>query len=236
MNASPNKECQPLEEWLSLATSGLVRSAQERVRQELEAHFSDAVEARMAEGLSRDAAQVAAVRELGDARRAAWNFRKNLLMESEARTLFLMQDWHHKRGTYRGRRRSIQMFAAIAVLWLTSLHDASQFWREWWSFLAIGGAVFSLAGFLVTRLMFRGLFKEPCWSLPVSQKYLACGMVSDAFGASALVPLWLAAHPSSIVAVALSLGVLGFLCISEVGKFRLWIKLGRILNSSLRNA
>jgi hypothetical protein len=71
-------------EWLRAATKGLVASAKERIRMEIETHYTEAVAAHVADGLSETDAKMAAVAKLGDARAAAKRFRKEHLTAEEA--------------------------------------------------------------------------------------------------------------------------------------------------------
>jgi hypothetical protein len=76
-----------LPRWLEIATEGLVAPAKERIRTEIETHYSEAMAAHTAEGASESVAQMAALGELGDAKAAAKRFRKQHLTKSEAKTL-----------------------------------------------------------------------------------------------------------------------------------------------------
>src|SRR5580704_17555460 len=78
-------QLQGLPRWLEIATEGLIAPAKERIRAEIEAHFSEAVAAHLAEGASETAAQAAALSELGDAEAAAKRFRKQHLTEAEVK-------------------------------------------------------------------------------------------------------------------------------------------------------
>jgi hypothetical protein len=82
------KEQKPgLTGWLEIATEGLAVPARERITPEIEAHFTDSVEVHLNEGKSEEAAQVAALAELGDAQKAGKDFRRRHLTEREAKRL-----------------------------------------------------------------------------------------------------------------------------------------------------
>ncbi len=81
-----------LPEWLEIATGGLVPSAQSHVRMEIGAHFAEAVQNQLANGLSESAAHAAALADLGEARAAARRFRREFLTKKEAWYV----DWRNK--------------------------------------------------------------------------------------------------------------------------------------------
>lgn len=80
-------ERQNLSDWLRIATWRLSDCAKERIRTEIEAHYSQSVEAHHENGLSESAAQAAALLELGDPEAAGKRFRKQHLTESESEKL-----------------------------------------------------------------------------------------------------------------------------------------------------
>jgi hypothetical protein len=73
-----------LPQWLEIATETLAAPAKERIRTEIEAHYSESVAAHLAEGASESDAQAAALTELGSAKAAARRFRRQHLTEKEA--------------------------------------------------------------------------------------------------------------------------------------------------------
>ncbi len=81
------EQVQDLSQWLVIATESLAALPKERIRAEIEAHYSEAVAAHMAEGVSRSEAQAAALSELGSAKAAGKRFRKQHLTEKEAEIL-----------------------------------------------------------------------------------------------------------------------------------------------------
>jgi len=72
----PPPPAQTLSEWLEIATRELTDDSRDRVRPEIEAHYSQAIETHRGDGLSESEAQVAALAELGDAHAAGKRFRK----------------------------------------------------------------------------------------------------------------------------------------------------------------
>ena len=65
-----------LPEWLEIATKNLAVPAKERIRAEIDEHYTETVASHLAEGLSESDAKIRALAELGDARKAAKRFRK----------------------------------------------------------------------------------------------------------------------------------------------------------------
>jgi len=76
---------QNLSEWLEIATKKLVSQARQRIWTEVASHYEEAVEAHLQSDLPIEAAQAAALAELGDAKAAARRFRRTHLTESEFR-------------------------------------------------------------------------------------------------------------------------------------------------------
>jgi hypothetical protein len=72
-----------LSEWLDLATRDLVPSAQARIRTEIEAHYNEAVQARLVIGWSESNAKAGALLDLGSANTAGRRFRKKYLTRFE---------------------------------------------------------------------------------------------------------------------------------------------------------
>ena len=65
-----------LPEWLEIATKNLAVPAKERIRAEIDEHYTETVTSHLAEGMSESDAKISALAELGDARKAAKRFRK----------------------------------------------------------------------------------------------------------------------------------------------------------------
>jgi hypothetical protein len=74
-----------LEWWLDAATAKLAAPARERIRGEITAHFTDAVERHLRDGCTETEAREAAVSELGDPQLAAIRFRRSHLTVKEAK-------------------------------------------------------------------------------------------------------------------------------------------------------
>src|ERR1700722_9351116 len=87
MNGAETPSVQSLAEWLEIATAKLSSPAQERIRTEIEAHFTESVECHQVAGFSDVEARLEAVAELGDPRIAAKRFRKRHLTEKEEKRL-----------------------------------------------------------------------------------------------------------------------------------------------------
>ena len=81
--SEPTDARHELAAWVVLATPGLVTPARERIQQEIEAHYADAVARHLAAGAPPAAAEARALDELGDLHAAAKGFRKRYLTEKE---------------------------------------------------------------------------------------------------------------------------------------------------------
>jgi hypothetical protein len=78
---------QNVSEWLEVATWNLVPSAKTRVRPEIETHYAETVQTRLALGASEATAQSAALTDLGDAQAAARRFRQEYLTTEDIAAL-----------------------------------------------------------------------------------------------------------------------------------------------------
>lgn len=76
-----------LSDWVDIATRKLTNASKERIWAEIEAHYTQAVEAHRESGLPELDARKTALIQLGDARAAAKSFRKRHLTEREEKTL-----------------------------------------------------------------------------------------------------------------------------------------------------
>src|SRR5690242_7486106 len=92
MNSPPKN----LTEWIEIATCGLIVPAKERIRQEVEAHFADAVSRGQIDGLTIADAQAAALLELGEPADAVKEFRKKHLTEAEVKRLWRIEASYRK--------------------------------------------------------------------------------------------------------------------------------------------
>jgi hypothetical protein len=81
MNDEQNIE--PVDSWLHTATSALCDQARARIAAEIRAHYTDLVEAHIAEGMTLDDARLKALEDLGDAEVAARRFRKQHLTKKD---------------------------------------------------------------------------------------------------------------------------------------------------------
>jgi hypothetical protein len=79
MRTSWNDKPQNLDEWVGIATKRLVPLARERIRSEIETHYTEAVAEHVADGSSESDARVVALAELGNAKAAGRRFRKRYL-------------------------------------------------------------------------------------------------------------------------------------------------------------
>jgi hypothetical protein len=87
---------QGLDEWLCIAIDDLAPPAQERITQEIESHFHDALDAYQAEGQNEPEARTRALMDLGDPGAAQKRFRKCHLTKAEAKSLAEMWNDYRK--------------------------------------------------------------------------------------------------------------------------------------------
>jgi hypothetical protein len=104
-------------EWLDTATAKLTVPARERIRGEIRAHFTDAVERHMRDGCTEEKARYAAVIELGDAKSAARRFRRSHLTIAESKMIETLA----KPNTWR---------VAASVLAVVAMWDNSLMFRD----------------------------------------------------------------------------------------------------------
>jgi hypothetical protein len=76
-----------LNQWLDVATEGLVIGAKERIRAEIESHYADTFNRLLSEGKSAPEARSEAIARLGDPATAASGFRAKHLTEARAQKL-----------------------------------------------------------------------------------------------------------------------------------------------------
>jgi hypothetical protein len=119
---SSGQKLHDLSAWLETATWALVPSAQARVRAEIEAHFAEAVQSHLANGLFASAAQAAAVADLGDPHAAAQRFRREHLTIGEAKAVGARLN--------AARRTGLLFYALLIVLLSSTLVSLLQI-TEW---------------------------------------------------------------------------------------------------------
>ncbi len=81
------RPAETLEEWLRIAVKGLESSAQERIRDEIEAHYADAVQAYVESGRPAAEAHAVALEDLGRAQAAGRRFARQHLTTMDARRI-----------------------------------------------------------------------------------------------------------------------------------------------------
>jgi hypothetical protein len=219
---------QELAAWIVLATFGLVAPARERIKQEIEAHFADAVVAHTVEGLSQDAAEAKALDELGDIHSAAKAFQKKHLTEEEEKWLQDLQTEDHSRSHSRRNRYFLRLFLTI-ILTIWSL--------RWSTPQNFGLMCLSLAPLWCFTLV-SAVYQLRCWYLmkrmlagpKLWRKFLVRDMINDLFNAVFGLSLFLfqlMTHPGLAASWFLffsSLFLLGFIFFDK--RFRVWRKLG----------
>lgn len=179
--ANPQYE---LTAWIVLATDGLVAPARERIKQEIEAHYADAVARHMTEGLPRATAEAQALDELGDINVAAKGFRKRYLTEKEEAWLQEMETgW---RQTAPRRRRIFPvicittglLLGLLAVLstWIRPHLDASEL-RLIYALWIFG--VIYLGSFFILVLKSHHLVMHRPSGAELRRKLVALGLVQS---------------------------------------------------------
>src|SRR6185312_7693119 len=76
-----------LSKWIEVATAKLAAPGRERIAREIEAHFAEAVEARVAQGEPKQSAEARALTDLGDPAVAAKRFRRSHFTILEAKCM-----------------------------------------------------------------------------------------------------------------------------------------------------
>jgi len=178
MNGPNKKKVESLSEWLEIATKGLVPAAKERIAQEIETHFSEAVETHLKHGEQESVAKIKAVVELGDPKVAGKRFRKKHLTEKEAKKLSLAQ----KRA---GSIKSLFFFCFVSVFYYFFLVIVTDSFAKrpkldlFFFVLALflAGIVLPTITFLIMRR--RQLWRNIC-ALPLMQS-IECAAFSLAF-------------------------------------------------------
>ncbi|HEX3719213.1 MAG TPA: permease prefix domain 1-containing protein [Verrucomicrobiae bacterium] len=103
--------------WLEIATNGLEAAAKQRIAQEIEAHFAEAISDHLRAGESEPSAQEMALKELGDPQVAARNFQKSHLTESDGKAIRWME-WSAAKPFFSFGMLDAIPLAGFALLWL----------------------------------------------------------------------------------------------------------------------
>ncbi len=122
-----NAPIQTFSKWVEIATDKLSLAAKERITQEIEAHFREAVESHIAAGMTDAQAETRTLADLGDAKAAAKRFRKIHLTESEAEQLQKRLRW----------ARSLWTLSAIYASCLGILYCSSSLRKDHLTFTII---------------------------------------------------------------------------------------------------
>lgn len=220
---------QELTAWLVLATFGLVPSAKERIKREIETHFADAVMAHVTAGLSQEAAETVALEELGDIQSAAKAFQKKHLTEEEEKWLHDLPEAYRLKKYVRWFRA---FWALLLSIWLTILMLK---WSDPLSMRSTWVSLVPLWFFIVISSVYWLRWSNSIRHLPAGpefwRKLLILGMINDAFlgvyqFSLSLLPLSI--HPYRAVfwcMPVLSLIILSMFCFFDK-RFRVWRKLG----------
>jgi hypothetical protein len=165
--------------WTLLATDGLAEEVQERIKREVEAHFCDAVENHLADGLPAKAAEEMALSELGDINTAARGFRKRYVTMEETR-------WLYKRiGLLRDKPYffwilGICFFLQSATCTFQINLEESRGHRNGELFFIVTGLV-CLAAFLFTGLRLSSMARKPMTGASMWRSWLMCDWATTSF-------------------------------------------------------
>lgn len=85
--------------WLAIATADLAPSAQSRIRAEIETHYAEALQMKLANGLPEAQASAAALKDLGNAHIAAWRFSREYLTNLDTKLVALQVGTQLAMGT-----------------------------------------------------------------------------------------------------------------------------------------
>jgi hypothetical protein len=153
-----NRHPETVEQWLAIATFGLVPSARERIKLEIQAHYADLVAERLVDGMTQKDAKSAALLELGEPSSAAKEFRKNHLTEDERRHL---NEWVESSRKSVSSDRWFVLFLfgpSIALqIWIFAMSDKMPSTANW---AGLSWCIGCLIVFTVINLMSRRLFKR----------------------------------------------------------------------------
>lgn len=156
-----------LKPWLDIATKGLTSDSKARVRDELSAHFDDAVREGIDSGLTKDDAVRRAVESLGPAKKAHRAFRRTYLTTFNDMNLQLL----HRRRTI---MTVVFTLAAASSMW--RLMNVSQKFEMAWfvQAAAFAGIVIALVAWqwIVPRLYLRGLQRRAVGIAAIAQATL----------------------------------------------------------------
>lgn len=216
------QQVQTLSEWLDIATRKLTDASKERIWTEIEAHYTEAVEAHRENGLSELDARKASLIQLGDARAAAKHFRKRHLTEREEKTL--------KAAGNAGRSIwNLLLYYGVFLVFtnayilgsiLTRLHNP-------WPYLAIQFVLFVLiptTGLVVAR---------HSGTMP-NRHVLLTNAAMDLAHSVLLYFIFVAFSPFPFAASSVICSALAFLpCLPRfLFSLHLWMKLGRLVTGS----
>ncbi|HEV7924924.1 MAG TPA: hypothetical protein VGR14_06190 [Verrucomicrobiae bacterium] len=179
-------ETRGLAGWLEIATDGLEAPARQRIANEIEVHYAEAVGAHLAAGEPELSAQSTALAELGDPQEAAVNFQKRHLTESEAKSL----KWMERTATkplfsFRALPLDIIPLAAVALFLYHSVQWNSR--NELDSHFFAGLALVAYVGYrliprlLASRTMPRNTFRKEialCYLVTFPAVFLPMWLIS----------------------------------------------------------
>jgi len=108
-----------LESWLEVATRGLCRDSQMRIREEVEAHYVETLRGEIAKGGDGYEAVLTAERSLGDARVARRQFRRRHLTKPEESMVECLSKL--ATGPYRLIRKTCLVFSHLYLVFMMTL-------------------------------------------------------------------------------------------------------------------
>ena len=205
------RKVESLSEWLAIATKGLAQAGKQRISQEIEAHYEEALKTHLDQGESKRVAEASALADLGDPKVAGKRFRKKHLTEKEAKRL----EWATNTGSFRSLLFLYFIFAFLCFVVLLATDSFANPERHFVLCIVtfcLSNTIFPTIIFLMAR---RGLFRRSISLFPL--------MLTVSIASSALI-FALMMNPSLRFYSFLST----FLTVRGFSWLRLWNKVHRI--------
>jgi hypothetical protein len=209
-----------LEGWLALAIDKLEEPARQRIANEIEAHYAEAVSAHTAAGEPEVSAQAAALAELGDPQTAALNFQKSHLTETEAKSM-QQQERTAAKPLFSFRMMPFDVIPVVGFVLLCShANPVSNFW------LLVTAVLMAYVGF---RLIPRLLYAKTLPRISFLQSLALSNFLGVAAAAALYTLFFYMRHHDTFEALYLFLYIfLLFGCFKSNSPLRIWIKLRKM--------
>jgi hypothetical protein len=208
MDRPTNNKVHCVEEWLTIATHGLVPPARERIKLEIEAHYADLITARLANGMTQQDAESSALLELGEPSTAARQFRKNHLTEEEKTCL---ENWvESSRKSIRSDWLVYFMFLPLVVVLFFWTFAAVQTPLPAAAWPTLGWFISCLVIFSIINIKVRRLFKQTLPAVEIARRLLTLQLWSALLQLMMLVTSIPILHPKGSEWLSSLLVVPGF--------------------------